>query len=155
MTTNIRPVQEKDLPQLHHMICALAAHHGDVPDINPSHLARDVLGRIPWFHVFVAAGEGACLHGHTALLPRGQLQMGIRGMDMHHLFVREGHRGNGIGCALHNTAITHCKNLGCHGMTVGTHPNSAEAAAFYERRGFIRRDGSSPRFRMTLDQPPT
>ncbi|MEP1356141.1 MAG: hypothetical protein ABJX32_07470 [Tateyamaria sp.] len=47
MTTNIRPVQEKDLPQLHHMICALAAHHGDVPDINPSHLARDVLGTAP------------------------------------------------------------------------------------------------------------
>lgn len=155
MTTNIRPVQEKDLPQLHHMICALAAHHGDVPDINPSHLARDVLGTAPWFHVLVAAGERDCLLGYTALLPRGQLQTGVRGMDMHHLFVRDAHRGSGLGCALINAAITHCKNLRCQGITVGTHPENADAAAFYERRGFIRRDGSNPRFLMTLDQPPT
>ena len=155
MTPNIRLVQKKDLPQLHHMICALAAHHGDVPDINPSHLARDVLGAAPWFHVLVAAGENACLHGYTALLPRGQLQMGTRGMDMHHLFVREGHRGKGLGCALISAAVTHCKKLGCQGMTVGTHPENPEAAAFYERRGFVRRDGNSPRFMMALTQPPT
>ncbi|MEL6806764.1 MAG: GNAT family N-acetyltransferase [Pseudomonadota bacterium] len=155
MTPDIRPVQENDLPQLHHMICALAAHHGDVPDINPSHLARDVLGPAPWFHVLVAAGAPSCLHGYTPLLPRGQLQMGTRSMDMHHLFVRPAHRGTGLGCALTRAAIAHCKALGCQAITVGTHPDHANAGAFYERRGFIRYDASNPRFMMTLDQPPT
>ncbi|WP_299373341.1 GNAT family N-acetyltransferase [uncultured Tateyamaria sp.] len=155
MTPTIRPLTEPDLPQLHQMICALAAHHGDTPDVNPTQLRRDVFGPQRWFTVLVADMGPKGLVGYTALLPLGQLQMGARGMDMHHLFVRPACRGQGIGKALMDAAQTHCRSLGCKIMTVGTHPDNHAAAQFYQTHGFAPRPASGPRFSMPLDHPLT
>ncbi|WP_299282673.1 GNAT family N-acetyltransferase [uncultured Tateyamaria sp.] len=154
MTFTIRPVDPADIPALHMMICALAAHHGDTPNINPTHLRRDVLGTCPWYTVLVAE-QDAALIGYAALLPLGQLQFGARGMDMHHLFVRDHRRGQGVGAALVSASQAHCRKVGCTVLTVGTHPDNAKAARFYERRGFEPRSGPGPRFSIRLDQPPT
>ncbi|MEO0380427.1 MAG: GNAT family N-acetyltransferase [Pseudomonadota bacterium] len=150
MTPIIRPVTRSDLPQLHHMICALAAHHGDVPDISPTHLARDAIGAGAWFHVLVAEGKNGCLQGYAALNPVGQLQLGARGLDLHHLFVREGSRGMGVGTALLAACRAFATERECAFLTVGSHPDNHEAAAFYETRGFTRRLGSGHRFSMKL-----
>ncbi|WP_299150427.1 GNAT family N-acetyltransferase [uncultured Tateyamaria sp.] len=154
MTFTIRPVEPADIPALHMMICALAAHHGDTPDINPTHLRRDVLGPCPWYTVLVAE-QNAALIGYAALLPLGQLQFGARGMDLHHLFVRKPMRGQGAGAALIAACQAHCVSIGCTVLTVGTHPENAKAALFYKRRGFEARSGPGPRFSIRLDQPPT
>lgn len=155
MTIQTRLIQPDDLPQLHQMICALATHHGDTPDINPNRLKADVLGPCPWYTVIVAQSADVTLLGYAALQARGQLQYGTRGMDMHHLFVRKSARGMGIGAALVAAAQAHCRENRCAFLTVGTHPENKDAARFYERRGFTRRDGASPRFFVRLDQPPT
>ena len=155
MTIDTRLLQPDDLPKLHQMICALAAHHGDTPDVNPNRLKADVLGENPWYTVIVAQRKADGLLGYAALLPLGQLQYGVRGMDMHHLFVRDGVRGTGVGAVLVTAAQSHCRAVGCAYLMVGTHPDNTEAARFYERRGFTRRDGSPPRFVIRLDQPPT
>lgn len=150
MTLSIRPVTAADLPQLHHMICALAAHHGDVPDISPTHLARDAIGAAAWFHVLVAEADTGCLQGYAALNPVGQLILGARGLDLHHLFVRESHRGMGVGSALLAACRVLASEKECAFLTVGSHPDNRKAAAFYETHGFTRRAGSGPRFSMKL-----
>jgi len=44
----LRDARPDDLPRLETMICALAQHHGDVPDINAQTLKRDIFGAAPW-----------------------------------------------------------------------------------------------------------
>ncbi|MEO0402299.1 MAG: GNAT family N-acetyltransferase [Pseudomonadota bacterium] len=159
MTPQTRLIQNPDLPQLHQMICALAAHHDDIPDVSPTRLKQYVSGPNPWFTVIVAHGGDANLLGYAALLPRGQLQFGRRGMDMHHLFVRPLARGKGVGRALTDAARAHSTDIGCAFLSVGTHPDNIRAGRFYEKQGFARRagsgPGSGPRFSLRLDQPPT
>jgi len=155
MTPTIRPVTDADLPQLHQMICALAAHHGDTPNVNPNQLRKDFIGPSRWYRVLVADAGPAGLVGYAALLPLGQLQSSSKGMDLHHLFVRPSVRGTGVGRALIDASNALCRALGCSLMTVGTHPDNHAAAQFYETRGFVPRHPSGPRFAMALDQPPT
>ncbi|WP_299292436.1 GNAT family N-acetyltransferase [uncultured Tateyamaria sp.] len=155
MAPTIRPVTETDLPQLHQLICALAAHHGDTPNVNPNQLRKDVIGPSPWYRVLVAEAGSKGLIGYAALLPLGQLQSSAKGMDMHHLFVRPSARGTGVGRALVAACHDLCRTLGCSLMTVGTHPDNHAAAQFYETRGFVPRLPSGPRFAISLDQPLT
>ena len=77
------------------MVQALAEHHGDVPQITLEILKRDIFGAIPWIYVIVAEAEGKAV-GYAALCPLIKLQMGLRRIDMHHLFVEAGLRGQGI-----------------------------------------------------------
>ncbi len=158
MTTKIRPVHEDDLPELMHLISGLARFHEDTPHVSLSDLKRDTLGPAPWFTVIVAEDSEGRLRGYAALIPMGQLQFGVRGMDLHHLFVRKGLRGQGVGSALVAACIARARTLHCQFLTVGTHPDNAKAGLFYETHGFIRRNASGPRFSMRLDssdQPPT
>ncbi|MEX0371059.1 MAG: N-acetyltransferase family protein [Tateyamaria sp.] len=154
MPINIRKMTEADVPQVVKMISGLAACHDDVPDIDAERLARDALGPHPWAVVLVADG-GSQLLGYAALLPMAQLQFGVRGMDMHHLFVCREARGNGVGAALVRACQSEAIARDCSFMTVGTHPDNHKAKRFYEREGFLRRSGSGPRFSVRLDQPPT
>jgi ribosomal protein S18 acetylase RimI-like enzyme len=158
MEIQTRPIRPHDLPEVMHMIVALAQFHGDTAKTDVDQLARDVCGPHTWFTVIVAEGGAGDLKGYAALIPLGQLQFGQRGMDMHHLFVRPEARQMGVGAALIDACALHCQTQGCVVMTVGTHPDNDAAAAFYESRGFMRRSPSGPRFSISLDhhnQPPT
>ncbi|KIN62453.1 putative acetyltransferase protein [Sulfitobacter noctilucicola] len=144
-----RPLEHKDLPVLLEMVRDLAMHHGDTADVTRADLERDCLGVTPWLQVLVAEVGGA-VSGYAALCPLVQLQFGVRGMDIHHLFVRDVARGRGVGRALINASLELSRSLGCRYVTVGTHPDNAVAAAIYPRMGFDALPQPGPRFRIKL-----
>lgn len=141
--TRIRPIHEPDLSEVLEMIHALAAHHGDPVAVTLDDLRRDALGPHPWLRVLVAPQQG-----YVALCPLAQLQFGVRGMDMHHLFVVADARGQGVGRALIAAAISYAKEEGCRYMMVGTHPDNVAAQGVYRSAGFENLPASGPRFRM-------
>lgn len=149
MPIKIRDMTQDDVPQVLRMIAGLAAWHDDKADIDAARLTRDALGPDRWLRVLVADG-GAHLVGYAALVPMAQLQFGVRGMDMHHLFVTRDARGNGVGRALVRECEAAARAADCRFLTVGTHPDNHTAARFYEAAGFARRSGSGPRFSLRL-----
>jgi len=148
-TANIREANRSDLSSLKRMIEALAVYHDDVPQITLEILKRDVFGIAPWIYVLVADMDGRAV-GYTALCPTVQLQVGIRGMDMHHLFVEPDFRGHGIGKQIIEAARQKARTFCCQNMSVGTDPDNAKAQAFYLACGFERKDSSNPKFRIVL-----
>lgn len=141
--TRIRSIAEQDIPEVIEMAHALAAHHGDVATLTADDLRRDALGDVPWIHVLIAPGQG-----YAALSPLVQLQFGVRGMDLHHMFVMPEARGLGVGRALLAACVDVSKGEGCRYLMVGTHPDNRDAQAAYLSMGFSVRDGVGPRFLM-------
>ena len=150
MHLSTRRAQLDDLPQISEMIAALAQHHGDVPCVTPEQLRRDLFEPTPWFTVIVAQGPDMRLLGYAALTRIGQLQLGVRGMDMHHLFVHDDARGIGVGTALVDACTVFARSVACKFMMVSTDPDNAAAGLFYTRRGFTPRSGTTPRFSIGL-----
>jgi GNAT superfamily N-acetyltransferase len=146
---SIRPVQSNDLPDVLAMAHALAAHHGDVAMLTLETLTRDASGAHPWLHILVAEKD-AVLCGYAALCPLAQLQFGVRGMDMHHLFVAQGARQQGVGRALIAGATGMARALQCSYVTVGTHPDNQAAGEVYLAAGFTPVAPPGPRFRIRL-----
>ncbi|MEH6520283.1 GNAT family N-acetyltransferase [Sulfitobacter sp.] len=141
--TQIRPIIEADILDVLPMIQALATHHGDKAAITVDELRRDALGPSPWVRVLVAEGLG-----YAALCPLSQLQFGVRGMDLHHIFVVESARGRGVGRALIDAAIACAKAEGARYLTVGTHPENVHAQDIYRSAGFEEFNAAGVRFRM-------
>ena len=144
--TAVRMMRDEDITETLGMIHALAVHHGDVATVTEQELRRDALGNAPWIRVLVA--EQATLVGYAVLCPLTQLQFGVRGMDMHHLFVVPASRGSGVGRALIAASLAQAKAEGCRYVTVGTHPQNAAAAQVYRAAGFEDLPPPGPRFRM-------
>lgn len=145
----VRDAGEQDAPRLLAMIRALALHHDDVPKITADALARDTSGGFPWIYMLVAETDGT-LVGYAALSPLIQLQIGMRGMDMHHLFVEEKFRGRGVGNTLIEASMQKARALSCGYMMVGTHRDNTDAQSVYLAFGFEPQRGSNPRFRISL-----
>lgn len=146
----IRNAIPHDIPQLTEMISALAAHHGDVAKIDAGNLKLDIFGKIPWIYVIVAE-QYDTLIGYAALCPLIQLQFGVRGIDMHHLFVDKKFRGCGLGRRLIKASISKTKALGGKYMMVATNPDNTVAQAVYLACGFETRPGVAPSFRVRFD----
>lgn len=146
LTTRI--ARDADLPAVLEMVHALAAHHGDDIPLTLEVLTAEARD---WQRIIVAC-VGSEVAGYAALLPLGQLQFGVRGMDMHHLFVASSHRRNGVGRALIEASITLSKQLSCAYLTVGTHPDNKVAGQVYLAAGFEPLPVSGPRFRIRLDE---
>ena len=147
----VRPVTPEDLPQLLLLVEALARFHGDTPQLTPDSVARDVLGSDPWVHVLVAEVDGA-LVGYVALLRLARFQYGQRGVDLHHVFVRESHRGRGLGGALVGAALDLGGRLGASYATVTATPANAAAQTFYASLGFAPAPRFGARFATTIPQ---
>lgn len=145
----VRLARSEDVPQIVAMIEKLAEYHGDVPSLTAEVLQRDTFGPVPWCYVVVAEYERELI-GYAALCGLMQLQFGVRGMDMHHLFVEENCRGHGVGGALVSASKVIARDLACRYMMVGTHPENTAAQVFYEALGFERRDAHPPRFSLRL-----
>lgn len=146
-----RDAVKSDLPRLLSMVRALAEHHGDIPEVSPEALERDVFGEMPWVYVVVSEVEGEVV-GYAALCPLTQMQAGVRGIDMHHLFVEKEFRGVGIGRQLIDASMLKARDLFCAYMMVGTHPDNTDAQAVYLACGFEERHGTHPRFHLSLER---
>lgn len=145
----VRDASQIDLPDLKRMVEELAAHHNDVPQISIEILERDIFDVIPWIYVLVAEAEGKVV-GYAALCPLIKLQVGVRSIDMHHLFVDANFRGYGIGKQLIEGAMQKARDLCCSNMVVGSDPGNLHAQAVYLACGFERRDSLNPKFRVSL-----
>lgn len=148
MPPTIRPATIDDAPALLAMIHTLAAHHSDTALIDAGSLARDVFCTPPWVPVHIAHAPDPV--GYVACLPRAQLAMGLRGLEMHHLFVAPEHRATGLGRALVRAAAIHAQTRGCDYLSVSTHPDNSAAQAFYTALGFERQNAHPPRFMHRL-----
>jgi len=148
----IRPVAPGDLPALAALVAALGADHGDTVAPDAGALARDVLGPAPWLRVLVAEAGGT-LAGYAALCPRAQLQFGLRGIDIHHLYVAPDARGWGLGRRLIDACLDLADSLGCGYVTVDAALDNRAAQAVYAACGFERIDPEAARFRRRLPAP--
>ncbi|MHB0952893.1 MAG: GNAT family N-acetyltransferase [Allorhizobium sp.] len=145
----IRSAKPRDLPDLNEMIAALAAHHGDASAMTPDKLERDLFGPMPWITALVAdSGKG--LIGYAILVPLYRAEHGKRGMDLHHLFVSDGQRGNGIGHNLVARAREIAKTAGCDYLSVSAATGNFAAHRFYENLDFIPRPVTGMRFMQAL-----
>ncbi|MCM2291850.1 GNAT family N-acetyltransferase [Allorhizobium sp. BGMRC 0089] len=146
---SIRHAKREDLPDLIEMISLLAAHHGDASAMTADILRRDLFGATPWITGLVADG-GETLLGYALLVPMYRANEGRRGMDLHHLFVRDGHRGHGIGQHLVNRARDVARQAGCSYLSVGAATGNFKAHRFYEQMDFTARPVTGMRFLQAL-----
>lgn len=146
----IRPAALADCARIVEMVGQLAAHHGDTPSLAQEDLVRDLFGERPWLSLIVAETSGALI-GYAAMTGLIQLQFGMRGLDMHHLFVDAAFRRQGVGQGLVEACKIEARRLSCRYLAVGTHPDNHDAQAFYTSLGFTRRDAHPPRFSIRLD----
>ena len=126
----IRPATPDDLDRLLAMVHALAAHHGDPAACTRAALERDLFGPDAFLTVLIAEG------GYTALYPMVSLHWGVRGMEIHHLYVDPARRGSGLGKALVEAAIARTQAEGGRFLALGTHPGNDKARCFYAALGF-------------------
>ncbi|MGC9370490.1 MAG: GNAT family N-acetyltransferase [Paracoccaceae bacterium] len=147
---SIRAAERRDVTQLAQMIAQLAAHHGDAATISEDALERDALGPAPWLIVLVAQAAHE-LVGYAAIGRRSQLQFGLRGAELHHLFVAPAFRGKGLGERLISASLETARDLGCRYMTVGTETANRPAQRFYRACGFDPLPAPGPRFRIVLE----
>ncbi|MDW3223219.1 MAG: GNAT family N-acetyltransferase [Paracoccaceae bacterium] len=145
----IRPASAADLSVVAGMVAKLATHHGDVATVTREELARDILGPNPWVRVLLAELRGTCV-GYAALCPLARVQYGMRGMDLHHLYVVPEARRTGVAKALIEASQTVAEQQGCRYLAVGTHPENTLVHAIYPALGFDRLDAPGPRFSITL-----
>ena len=145
----IRCAKPRDLAELREMVAELAAHHGDAATITPEQLERDLFGRTPWITALVAEAGGALI-GYAILVPQYRAAEGARGMEMHHLFVRPGHRGTGIGRHLVAKAREQAKMAGCDYLSVSAATGNFQAHRFYESERFVPRPVTGMRYLQRL-----
>lgn len=145
----IRHAKRHDLPELNAMIAALAAHHHDASAMTPDILERDLFGDRPWITVLVA-DTGSDLIGYAILVPLYRAQEGKRGMDLHHLFVRDGHRGHGTGQLLVDRARETARNAGCGYLSVSAATGNVLAHRFYEQLDFTPRPVTGMRYMQSI-----
>ncbi len=145
----IRAAKRHDLPELNEMIALLAAHHGDGAGMTPDKLERDLFGPMPWIQALVAdSGDG--LMGYAILVPLYRADTGTRGMDLHHLFVRDGQRGNGIGHHLVSRAREIARTAGCDYLSVSAATGNFAAHRFYEQLDFRPRPVTGMRYMQAI-----
>ncbi|MBA3040340.1 MAG: GNAT family N-acetyltransferase [Alphaproteobacteria bacterium] len=145
----IRAAKPHDLPELNAMIAALALHHGDASAMTPEKLERDLFGPLPWITALVADG-GEGLIGYAILVPLYRAEEGKRGMDLHHLYVRDGQRGNGIGQHLVARARELARQSGCDYLSVSAATGNFAAHRFYEHMDFVPRPVTGMRYMQAL-----
>jgi GNAT superfamily N-acetyltransferase len=145
----IRTAKREDLPELNAMIQLLAAHHGDAAAITPEKLERDLFGAMPWITALVADSSDGLI-GYAILVPLYRAQEGQRGMDLHHLFVRDGHRGHGIGQHLVDRARDTARKAGCGYLSVSAATGNVLAHRFYEQLDFTPRPVTGMRYLQAL-----
>jgi GNAT superfamily N-acetyltransferase len=144
---SITKARPDDAHALLSMVHALAAHHGDTPKATEASLARDLSDG--WLYGLIARSAQGDL-GYLLLTPQAQAQHGLRGMDLHHLFVRPHARDHGVGTALIQAAETLALECGATYMVVGANTDNAKGREFYLARGYQQRTTASIRFRKSL-----
>lgn len=146
----IRPARQGDLPQLHALIKALSAYHGDVATVTLQETQALFFDRGAPARAFLAETTTAGVIGYAAVVERVRLHTGERALDVQQLYVRERFRSQGVGRSLVAAAVAEGRARGCAGLSIGTHPNNRGAQAAYRVMGLDEAAPIGPRFRLAL-----
>ena len=148
--TDIEPARPSHLPDLLAMIRALSAFHGDAATVTYEQLQEMFFGAAPTATALVALREGGVI-GYAGLTWDVVLHQASLRMDIHHLYVVEAHRAQGIGTALIAAAKVIAQHRGATRLTIGTDPRNATAIAAYRAMaGLEEMHDPGPRFRVLL-----
>ena len=91
--------------------------------------------------------DGNQLIGHALLVPTGRV-----GISEYAVFLRQDHRGRGLGTALNRAAIDAAREAGLKGLWLSVEPHNRAALRSYEKAGFTLLPGTlfSPEAEMQL-----
>jgi ribosomal protein S18 acetylase RimI-like enzyme len=84
------------------------------------------------FGVVLVAHEGDELVGHVQVVETDEAQV----FEIKSIAVRADRRSQGIGAALVEAALEHCRESGARSVQLATAAASIEALKFYQRQGF-------------------
>jgi GNAT superfamily N-acetyltransferase len=106
--------------------------------------------RHPEAAVFVAT-EGMKVIGYLAMSHRPQIRLGGRAAAIDELVVDDKRRGEGVGTALLDAAISHARGLGCKRVDLATsRARSSYQRGFYVAHGFHESDAALLRFDLII-----
>lgn len=145
----VRRAQKADLFALAAMVEELAAHHGDKATNTAATLDRDLFGEQPWATVLVAETQGELI-GYALLYPTYRATEGLRGMELHQLFVKEAHRSQGIGRHLIARAKAHAGRLGCEYLALSAATGNILAYRYYQNLDFKAHPSTGMRFTAAI-----
>ncbi|MCP8897067.1 GNAT family N-acetyltransferase [Shinella daejeonensis] len=131
----IRAARPGDLQQILDMIALHAECHGDTAKLSAADLDRDLFGPTPWVTALVAEAAGRLI-GYALMVPMYRAAEGMRGMELHQIFVRADHRGHGIGHHIVARAREHARLSGCGYLSVSASTGNFQAHRFYEGMNF-------------------
>lgn len=84
---------------------------------------------------FFVAYEGDALLGTAGVAP---VSAGV--FELRKMYLAPGTRGQGVGKALLDACLAHCRSRGATRVVLDTTEKMTAAIAFYERHGFVRDD---------------
>jgi GNAT superfamily N-acetyltransferase len=143
----IEHAHPSDLTNIMTMIHALSAFHGDTATITHDQAHAAFFGPKASATALVAR-DGDEMIGYAGLHHTVTLHTGVPRIDIHHLFIADTHRNQGIGRALIAYAADLAKQQGAAGLTIGTAPENLSAQTAYRAMGFTEITDAGPRFRI-------
>lgn len=152
LACTIRLAAPEHLPEIHRMLIALAACHGDQATITPDALRRIAL-QGPGARLIVATLDDSPLRhpvGYALMLLRPNLITGTQGYVIDQLFVQQPLRHQGLGRALISGARKLAIEEGRSGLTIGAHPENDGAILAYRAMGLAELPAIGPRFAIEL-----
>lgn len=109
--------------------------------------------RHPEAAVFVAV-EGLRVIGYLSMSQRPQIRLAARAAHIDELVVDERRRGEGVGTALLEAALSHARGLGCKRVDLSTaRSRESYQRGFYLAHGFKEADSALLRFELTRAPP--
>jgi ribosomal protein S18 acetylase RimI-like enzyme len=132
----IRRAQKEDVQALYSLIVALAEHHDQRHFLTTSvdTLERDGFLGDPQFGA-ILADDGKGLVGFASFTWNYSIWLGGKYMNIDDVFVKESHRGLGIGERLMLEAKEICAGAGGKRLRWEVQPDNQSAIRFYERLG--------------------
>ncbi|GAA3037247.1 GNAT family N-acetyltransferase [Kitasatospora albolonga] len=136
---HVRRARPDDLPRIAELAAEHAAYERAAPP--PADLA-DRLARLlfdapsPRLRCFVAdPGDGGAPIGYATCAPELSTWDGAEYLHLDCLFLRDGHRGHGLGARLMDAVVTEAHALGLAQVQWQTPPWNTDAIRFYDRLG--------------------
>ena len=134
-------------------VFALVEQLGYTPDHRGFDETFAQVVRHPEAAVYVAV-EGLRVIGYLSMSQRPQIRLGHRAANIDELAVEESRRGDGIGTALLDAAISYARGLGCKRVDLTTsRTRQSYERGFYVAHGFTEVDSAVLRFELVKPRP--